>query len=320
MRRKTWLIPAGIALAALAVLGLALAGNGTALRKQAYALAMPLDYFSAYDDIEPQLYQVAGPVYAFEQGFTRSLILRTNDGIAVFDSFSDSHAEALRAALARRFPGERIRWVIFSHNHLDHIRGSAALQADEVIGHRDVDMLVSDWPDAGRGIARVTRPIEGDQVLTLGGVEVRALYMPFSHSHTLYGFYLPQQGVVYAPDMMFVRMVPPFDFPDYYYPGYVRALDRLVALDAQHYVPSHGRRGSRDDLVAYRDMTVEFQQTVRSEMLARGIESATDGAVMREILKASYDRLEPRYGDWHGFDAMFVPRFGRQVGGTYLGY
>jgi hypothetical protein len=120
--------------------------------------------------------------------------------------------------------------------------------------------------------------------------------------------------------MMFVRMVPPYDFPDYYYPGYVRALDRLIALDAQHYVPSHGRRGSRDDLIAYRDMTVDFQQTVRSEMLARSVESATDGTVMREVLKASYDRLEPRYRDWHGFDAMFVPRFGRQVGGTYLGY
>jgi glyoxylase-like metal-dependent hydrolase (beta-lactamase superfamily II) len=157
-------------------------------------------------------------------------------------------------------------------------------------------------------------------VLTLGDVEVQALYMPFSHSHTLYGFYLPQHGVVYAPDMMFVRMVPPYDFPDYYYPGYVRALDRLIALDAQHYVPSHGRRGSRDDLIAYRDMTVDFQQTVRSEMLARSVESATDGTVMREVLKASYDRLEPRYRDWHGFDAMFVPRFGRQVGGTYLGY
>ena len=167
MRRKTWLIPAGIALAALAAL--ALIGNGNALRRQAYAVAMPLDYFSAYDDIEPQLYQVAGPVYAFEQGFTRSLILRTNDGIAVFDSFSDSHAEALRAALARQFPGERVRWVIFSHNHLDHIRGSPPCRQTRSSITADVDMLVSDWPDAGRGIARVTRPIEGDQVLTLGG-------------------------------------------------------------------------------------------------------------------------------------------------------
>jgi glyoxylase-like metal-dependent hydrolase (beta-lactamase superfamily II) len=52
---------------------------------------------------------------------------------------------ALRTALARQFPGERVRWVIFSHDHLDHVRGSAALQADAVIGHRDVNLLVGDW-------------------------------------------------------------------------------------------------------------------------------------------------------------------------------
>jgi hypothetical protein len=86
MRKKTWLIAGGIALAAL--VGLALIGNGGALRKQAYAPAIPLDYFSAYDDIEPQLYQVAGPVYAFELGFTRSLVLRTSDGIAMSTCWS----------------------------------------------------------------------------------------------------------------------------------------------------------------------------------------------------------------------------------------
>jgi hypothetical protein len=46
-------------------------------------------------------------------------------------------------------------------------------------------------------------------------------------------------------------------------------------------------------------MTVDFQRTVRFEMPARGIESATDG---------------------HGFEAMFLPRFGRQIGRTCLGY
>lgn len=45
-------------------------------------------------------------------------------------------------------------------------------------------------------------------------------------------------GVVYAPDMMFVKALPPFDFPDFYYPGYIRALDRLILLNAAHYAPS----------------------------------------------------------------------------------
>lgn len=308
----------GVALAAL--IGALAVGFQSPLRGWLYSQAMPAAYFSHFNTIEPSLYQVSGPVYAFETGFTRSLVLRTSQGVAIIDTFNETHAGAMKGAIERQFPGEPIRWIIFSHNHLDHIRGSTLFAGAEVIGHADVNQLVSDWPEAGEGVAQVTRTMSGDQTLMLGDVEVQALYMPFSHSHTLYGFLVPSAGVVYAPDMMFVQTVPPFDFPDFYYPGYIRALDRLIALNVEHYVPSHAWRGDRDDLIAYRDMTVEFQSTVRAEILSRGAEAPTDGAALRSALRAAYARLEPKYCDWHGFEAMFIPKFGRHVGGTYLGY
>jgi glyoxylase-like metal-dependent hydrolase (beta-lactamase superfamily II) len=315
---RRWLI--GGAVAAVFVL-LALAwGSGPLLRPLLFSKAMPTSYFSHFDYIRASLYQVSGPVYAFERGFTRSLVLRTQDGIAIVDTFSDVHATALKSAIEQQFPREPVRWVIFSHNHLDHIRGSAMFSGAEVIGHADTNELVRDWPEAGQGVAAVTRPITGDQTLQLGGLEVHALYMPFSHSHTLYGFHVPSAGVVYAPDMMFVKTLPPFDFPDFYYPGYVRALDRLIGIDATHYVPSHTDRGSKQDLMDFREMTVAFQTVVRDEILSHGVESPTDGTALRESLRAAYAKLQPRYGSWHGFDDMFVPKFGRHVGGTYLGY
>jgi glyoxylase-like metal-dependent hydrolase (beta-lactamase superfamily II) len=281
---------------------------------------MPSSYFSHFDYIRASLYQVSGSVYAFEHGFARSLVLRTPQGIAIIDTFNEAHASAMKLAIEKKFPGESIRWVIFSHNHLDHIRGSALFKGAEFIGHGDINQLVQDWPEAGRGIAAVTHPISADQALQIGGLEVRALYMPFSHSHTLYGFFVPSAGVVFAPDMMFVKTIPPFDFPDFYYPGYVRALDRLIELNANHYVPSHADRGTKQDLVDYRDMTVAFQTVVRDEILSRGVESPTKGEALQMALRLAYGKLQPKYGNWHGFDDMFVPKFGRHVGGTYLGY
>ncbi|CAN0589585.1 unnamed protein product, partial [Ectocarpus sp. 12 AP-2014] len=166
----------------------------------------------------------------------------------------------------------------------------------------------------------VTRAISGDQALMFGGIAVEALYMPFSHSSTLYGFHVPSESVVFAPDMMFVNAVPPFGFPDFYYPGYIRALDRLIDLQATHYVPSHMDRGNLADLVAFRDMTVDFQNVVEDEYLQVSPEEFIRGVSIRDAITASYNRLEPKYKDVHGFDAMFVPKFGRHLGGTYLGY
>jgi glyoxylase-like metal-dependent hydrolase (beta-lactamase superfamily II) len=306
--------------AIMAVLMTLIWTNGTALKALVFSQAMPAAYFSHFDYIKPALYQVSGLVYAFERGFTRSLVLRTPQGLAVIDTFNEAHAASMSAAIRKRFPGERVRWVILSHNHLDHVRGSTLFAGAEVIGHADVNMLVKDWPEAGQGIASVTRPITGDITLQLGGVEVQALYMPYSHSHTLYGFFVPSAGVVFAPDMMFVKTLPPFDFPDFYYPGYIRALDRLISLRAAHYVPSHAGRGTLQDLVDYRDMAVAFQTVVRDEILSRGVESPTSGPALKSALQSAYVKLEPKYGKWHGFDDMFIAKYGRHVGGTYLGY
>jgi len=263
---------------------------------------------------------VSGKTYAFEREFARSLVVRTSDGIAIFDTFDIFHMTALKTALEEQFPGEPVRWIVFSHNHLDHIRGSTLFPQAEIIGHADVNQLVADWPKVTKDVAAVTRPISDDQTLILGDVTVEAIYMPFSHSHTLYGFSIPEDDVVFASDMMFVNAVPPFGFPDFYYPGYIRALDRLIAIDAAHYVPSHMDRGTKEDLVAYRDMTVEFQQVVEDEFLKIDPEQFARGEGMRDAVRSAYSRLRPKYQDVHGFDDMFVPKFGRHFGGTYLGY
>ena len=307
----------------LVIVGLAIAGlslGSNTIRKEIFAQAMPADYFAEYVRIKPDLYQVSGSTYAFEKEFSRSMVLRTTDGIAIFDTFDVAHMEALKKAVEAEFPGEAVRWIVLSHNHLDHTRGSLVFPDAEVIGHEDVNQLVADWPNVNRDVAQVTRAISGDQTLTLGGVEVEALYMPFSHSHTLYGFHIPSDDVVFAPDMMFVNAMPPFGFPDFYYPGYIRALDRLIAVDAKHYVPSHLDRGTRDDLIAFRNMTVEFQDVVEDEYRKIDPEDFPKGIGMREAVRSAYDRLQPKYGKLHGFDDMFVPKFGRHFGGTYLGY
>ncbi len=281
--------------------------------------AIPQSYFSHFSSIKPALYQVSGPVYAFEHGFARSLVLRTASGVVVFDTFSVKHAREMREAIHEQFPGEEIKWVVFSHNHLDHIRGSDEFEGAEVVGHKDVNQFVDDWPRAAKTVASTTRSLSGDETILFGDVKVQALYLPFSHSHTLYAFYMPDQDVVFAADLMFVKTVPPFGFPDFYYPGYIRALDRLIALDATHYVPSHGWRGDRDDLIDFRDMTVGFHEYLESELLAR-LDRAEEDETIGEILRVAYPALRAKYGHWHGFEEMFVAKFGRHLGGAFLGY
>lgn len=306
----------GIVIAGL--VGLRLATGDLGIKGIIFQQAFPTDYFEPYNAFPPTLEPVNSRVYSFRVGFNRGLVVNTDEGLAVFDTFNKTFAQALKVAITEKFPGKPVRWVFYSHHHLDHVRGAEALEPMEIIGHEDVNASLDDWPHAAQ-IARVNVPVEGDVDMMLGSVRARLLYMPRSHSTTLYGFHFPDESVVYAPDMMFVKAMPPFGFPDWYYPGYIRALDRLIELNAAHYVPSHFDNGNRADLIDYRTMMVDFRDAVTAS-LAKYDYDAASGTNLRAVFAEVYPELRDRYGHWHGFEAMFVPHFGGQAGGTYLGF
>ncbi len=281
--------------------------------------ALPTDYFEREVALPDGWYPVAERLYGFKHGFNRALIVDSGEGLAVIDTFSPRLTAVLREELARRFPGVPVRWVFYSHHHLDHIRGAAALAPAEIVAHADLMRFVADFPEQARQVAPPTRTVEGDQVLQLGAVEMHMLFMPDSHSRTLYAFHFPAQRVVLAPDMAFVRSFPPFGLPDWYYPGYMRALDRIAALDFDTIVPSHAAPAPKAEFLAFRGMLADFREAAHTALMQCGGE-ATDGTLMQDIFDEVYPRLAARYGDWHGFHAMFVPHFFGQIGGEYLGY
>ena len=283
-----------------------------------FQLAMPTDYFEPERYRPDEFVEVTDDVYAFRHGFNRSLIIDTGEKLAVIDTFNSTHSKALREILQVRFPGKQVGWVFYSHHHLDHIRGAANLAPQSVVAHKDVASYVADF-DYVDDIAPVTAPVEDDTQLLVGNKTLNLLYLPRSHSETLYAFHLPDQKVLFLPDLMFKNAMPPFGFPDWYYPGYIRALDRLLAVEAIHHVPSHFDIGAREDLQSYRDMMVDFRQAVLAE-LAQHDYDAADGSRLREVLKRVYPKLKKEHGHRIGFNAMFIAHFGGQAAGTYLGF
>ena len=315
-------MPGARAFGALVIAAVAIGGVLFAARDRliplALQFAMPTDFFESETRKPDEFVGITAGVFAFRHGFNRSLVVDAGEKLAVFDTFTRRHVEALRNELAMRFPGKPVGWVFYSHHHLDHIRGAAALSPESVIAHADVMSYVDDF-DYVDDVLPVTSTFDGDASITIGDVRVDLHYLPRSHSETLYAFHLPEQRVLFLPDLMFKDAFPPFGFPDWYYPGYVRALDRLLAIEATHYVPTHFGIGTRDDLESYRDMMVDFRETVVAALAVHDYDAA-DGARLRRVLRSVYPALAKRHGHRIGFNAMFLPHFGGQAGGTYLGF
>jgi glyoxylase-like metal-dependent hydrolase (beta-lactamase superfamily II) len=260
--------------------------------------------------------QLAPAVFSYQKGFDRNLVVRTRQGLIVVDPFNPEFARELAAELDRRFPGEPVHTLFYSHYHLDHVRGGGLLGPGHVVGHAKLRKY---WqflePD---DILPLTRTIQGDLSLEIGGVRIELLDMGLSHSDTLYAFYLPEAKLLFAPDLGFVRAVPPAGMPDMYHFGYVAALDRLATLDFEIYVPSHFDTGTKQNLIEYIDFVRESRRLVMDAFRAHG-PIAEDGAPAK-YFEAVYVPLRKRYGHWLGFSEMAAPLMLRNFAGAYLGY
>jgi glyoxylase-like metal-dependent hydrolase (beta-lactamase superfamily II) len=78
-----------------------------------------------------------------------SLIYDTPDGLLIVDPLNPEFAAWLKGELARRFPGKKVRWIVYSHTHWDHAAGAAAFAEDRphiVAQERALANMDGRWP------------------------------------------------------------------------------------------------------------------------------------------------------------------------------
>jgi glyoxylase-like metal-dependent hydrolase (beta-lactamase superfamily II) len=226
------------------------------------------------------------------------------------------HGDAPEGRAGRPVPRVPVRLMIYSHHHLDHVRGGAVLGAREILAHEKCAAAWKDFPVDD--IAPPTRTISGDETLTIGGVEIRMLYLGRSHSDTLYAFLLPGERLAYTPDLAFKRAFPPGGMPDYYTPGFLAALKRVDALDFDIFVPSHFDAGTHADFTEFATFFLDVNTRATAEVANRGWPQ--DAAAGEALFLAVYEPMRERYRDWHGFAEMAMPTLIRQITGAALGY
>lgn len=256
-------------------------------------------------------------VYTFRWNWYRNVVIVTDAGLVVIDPMNAEMSAQLRRELDRSFPGRKVHTLIYSHYHLDHTRGGALLAPVNVIAHEKSPLY---WKEVDRaGVLEPTRYIAGDTALNIGGMEIRALYMGLSHTDTLYAFHLPSERLVFTADLGLVKTMAPDGVPDRYAPGYLAAMNRIIGIDFDIFVPSHFGHGTKQDLIDWRDMMEDGRRLAREAIRTAGSVGLRDDQ-MGKYFDAVYYPMREKYGRWHGFDQMFVLNIVRDIVGEALGH
>lgn len=264
-------------------------------------------YFSGPGATGAKLERLTSRVWTFNWHFDRTLVIDTDAGLVVLDPFTPHLTAALRPALAAEGLRKPVHTLIYSHHHLDHVKGGGALEPGQVLAHEKCPVYWADQPVTETdGIARPTRLLTGNEELLIGGVRINLLHLGASHTDTLYAVHLPDEGVLYLADMVGVRVLLPGGGVALYSPGYLRALDRLAALEFDRFVPSHFGHGSKRDFLDAIRLQHDLHDLVRAARARHKGPTPlfTDAARLQSLIDDVLPRLRDKYGSWHGFEAQ----------------
>jgi glyoxylase-like metal-dependent hydrolase (beta-lactamase superfamily II) len=190
---------------------------------------------------------------------------------------SEPHCAALLDAV-----GDRLRWILCTHTHLDHSPGARALQAAtgaEVLGFGRV-------PQDGRQDAafKPQRALREGDVLEGADFRLRAIHTP-GHASNHLCYLLEGEKLLFTGDHVMQGSTVVISPPDGDMQAYLDSLERLLALDLSALAPGHGRVIERphDEV---RRLIAHRMQRERKVLEAF---AAANPATLDELLPRVYD-------------------------------
>ena len=236
----------------------------------------------AQDAPKREITQISGDLYRFKNNFHYSVFLVTPDGVIVTDPINADAAQWLKAEIASRF-GKPIRYVVYSHDHRDHIAGGEVFAADGAI--------VVAHEKAKRAIIGEKRPtavpditFEESLDLFLGDLQVRLLYFGPTHSDNLIQVHIPGEGVLVATDMAKGKSLFP-DYRDMDVHNTLKALGKLAALENVDVVlPGHGRVTNQQNFADSR----RFIQSLHDQVLAYQVEGKSLAEIRQLVTMSDF--------------------------------
>ena len=197
---------------------------------------------------------------------------------------SPAHLAAMLAAV-----GDRLRWILCTHTHLDHSPGARALK-----GATGAEVIGMPAPPHGSQEATFApdRVFRHGDVLDCGAFTLRAVHTP-GHASNHLCYLLEPEKLLFTGDHMMQGSTVVINPPDGDMVAYLESLAALLALDISRAAPGHGHpidapREEARRLIAHR---LGREQKVVAAFTANN--PATLDALLPVVYSDTPERLHP---------------------------
>jgi cyclase len=232
------------------------------------------------------------------------LIVGEDEALLVDTLWDERLAREMLDAMQPPLEGRRLKTVVNTHSDGDHWWGNAAVPHDAQIvtsvasrkamgdeaapselarmsrlARRSgwlpgpvgalssyVSEMLAPFDFRGVRLRYPDRTFAGEEEIEVGGRRARLIEVGPAHTPGDAIVHLADAGVVFAADVLFVDATPVMWFGPLH--GWLTALETLLSLDAETYVPGHGPPSGRDGVHEMRDYLTWLDEAVREQHAA----------------------------------------------------
>ena len=174
--------------------------------------------------------EIGDGLYVFRWWVYRNIFLVTDEGVIVTDPLNPKAAGLLRKEISN-ITDKPVKYVIYSHNHHDHISGGTVFKEEgaKFIAHKNVLTQLGDHPSPVIPLPDIT--FDDTYTVELGGRKVELTYFGPNHGDSLVVMRLPEEKILFIVDIVTPRRVAFRAMPDFWPDEWIRSLREIEQLD-----------------------------------------------------------------------------------------
>jgi glyoxylase-like metal-dependent hydrolase (beta-lactamase superfamily II) len=231
------------------------------------------------------------------------VFLVTPEGAIVADPINAEAATWLKDEIQARFK-QPVKYVIYSHDHIDHIAGGEVFTAAGavVVAHENTKRAIikREWLTP---VPQIT--FSDAMTIELGGRTVELSYLGEGYSQSLIVMRFPAEKALFTADLVTVKRLPFATLEDTYFPQWIDAIRQVEAMDFEILLPGHGQLGTKADASDHRAYLEDLYTAVLEGVLEnRSLEEMQDTITL------------DAYKDWIQYDewrAMNIEGMHKQI-------
>lgn len=231
-------------------------------------------------------------LYVFRWWVYRNIFMVTDEGVIVTDPMNPKAAKLLLSEI-RKITDKPVKYVVYSHNHHDHISGGQVFkdQGATFIAHKNVLKELGDHPSYATPLPDIT--FEDEYTVQLGGRTLELKYFGPNHGDSLVVMRLPKEKILFVVDIVTPRRVAFRAMPDFWPDEWIRSLKEIEQMDIDYVISAHGPENQPAIDLA----SVVKEQRVYLEDLMMAVKKAMDtGSHSPDVLRKTVKL--PKYSNW----------------------